>query len=142
MLEGDHLLSHWLKVGRTLTQSNHPSIIRFSFRENKFSRMFFSINVYSPFISSFLPSIQGFQQISPYFRLDKVGRSDMIRIDKDTETGQMSTLHTFLRRHRGDMNPSDTAVFGESTSNQVCLELALGKYCLILCLRQNIKPAL
>ena len=38
--------------------------------------MFFSIKVYSPFISSFLPSIQGFQQIYPYFRLDKVGRSD------------------------------------------------------------------
>ena len=75
VLEGDHLLSHWLKVGRMLTQSNHPSIIRFLFCENKFSRMFFSINVYSPFISSFLPSIQGFQQISPYFRLDKVGRS-------------------------------------------------------------------
>ena len=30
MLEGDHLLSHWLKVGRTLTQSNHHSIFRMS----------------------------------------------------------------------------------------------------------------
>ena len=28
VLEGDHLLSHWLKVGRTLTQSNRPSIFR------------------------------------------------------------------------------------------------------------------
>ena len=28
MLEGDHFLSHWLKVGRTLTQTNLPSIFR------------------------------------------------------------------------------------------------------------------
>ena len=28
MLGGDHLLSHWLKVGLTLTQSNRHSIFR------------------------------------------------------------------------------------------------------------------
>ena len=28
MLEGDHLLSHWLNIGRTLTQPNHRLIFR------------------------------------------------------------------------------------------------------------------
>ena len=28
MLQGDHILSHWLNAGRTLTQSNRPSIFR------------------------------------------------------------------------------------------------------------------
>ena len=48
----------------------------FVFVKINFPGCSFSINMYSPFISSFLPSIQGFQHISPYFRLDKVGRSD------------------------------------------------------------------
>ena len=47
----------------------------FVFVKINFPGCSFSINVYSPFISSFLPSNQGFQQISPYFRLDKVGTS-------------------------------------------------------------------
>jgi len=41
----------------------------------------------------------------------------MLRVDKDTETGIMATMHAFLRRHHGDMDPSDTVVYGSSTAN-------------------------
>ena len=46
--------------------------------------------------------------------------SAIIRVDKGTETGIMATIHSFLRRHHGDMDPHDTVVYGPSTSNQVC----------------------
>ena len=44
----------------------------------------------------------------------------MLRVDKGTETGVMATMHSFLRRHHGDMDPHETVVYGPSTSNQVC----------------------
>ena len=44
-----------------------------------------------------------------------------IRIDKGTETGKMATMHAFIRRHHGDMDPLDTVIYGPSTSNQVHL---------------------
>ena len=43
----------------------------------------------------------------------------MLRIDRGTETGIMATMHSFLRRHHGDMDPSDSVVYGPSTENQV-----------------------
>ena len=43
----------------------------------------------------------------------------MLRVDKGTETGVMATMHSFLRRHHGDMDPHKTVVYGPSTSNQV-----------------------
>ena len=43
----------------------------------------------------------------------------MLRVDRGTETGVMATLHSFLRRHHGDMDPSDSVVYGPSTENQV-----------------------
>ena len=46
--------------------------------------------------------------------------SAILRVDKGTETGIMTTIHSFLRRHHGDMDPHDTVVYGPSTSNQVC----------------------
>ena len=42
-----------------------------------------------------------------------------IRIDKGTETGKMATLHAHLRSNHNDVNPSDTVIYGKSTSNQV-----------------------
>ena len=46
--------------------------------------------------------------------------SNMIRIDKGTETGVMATMHAFLRRNHSDQSDtSDTVIFGPSTSNQV-----------------------
>ncbi|KAM7427620.1 hypothetical protein ABFA07_021268 [Porites harrisoni] len=43
----------------------------------------------------------------------------MLRVDRGTETGVMATLHSFLRRHHGDMDPSDSVVYGPSTENQI-----------------------
>ena len=43
----------------------------------------------------------------------------MLRVDRGSETGIMATMHAFLRRHHGDMDPSDTVVYGPSTANQV-----------------------
>ena len=43
----------------------------------------------------------------------------MLRLDRGTETGVMATMHSFLRRHHGDMDPSDTVVYGPPTENQV-----------------------
>ena len=44
----------------------------------------------------------------------------MIRIDKDTETGTMATIHVFPRKHHNDvMDPVDTILYRPSTSNQV-----------------------
>ncbi|KAK3749360.1 hypothetical protein QZH41_001510 [Actinostola sp. cb2023] len=45
--------------------------------------------------------------------------SAILRVDKGTETGVMGTMHSFLRRHHGDMNPHDTVLYGPSTSNQI-----------------------
>ncbi len=42
-----------------------------------------------------------------------------IPIDKRTETGEMATIHPFLRESHGDMDPVDTVMYGPSTSNQV-----------------------
>ena len=39
----------------------------------------------------------------------------MLRVDKGTETGVMTTMHAFLRRHHGDMDPHDTVLYGPST---------------------------
>ena len=42
------------------------------------------------------------------------------KVDKGTETGTMSTIHAFLRRHDTDVtDPVDTILYGPSTSNQV-----------------------
>ena len=43
----------------------------------------------------------------------------MLRVDRDSDTGIMATMHVFLRRHHGDMDPGDTVVYGPSTANQV-----------------------
>ena len=43
----------------------------------------------------------------------------MLRVDRDSDTGIMATMHAFLRRHHGDMDPGDTVVYGPSTANQV-----------------------
>ena len=50
--------------------------------------------------------------------------ASIIRVDKGTETGDMATLHAYLRRNHGDVNPEDTVVYGKSTSNQVINLLA------------------
>ena len=45
----------------------------------------------------------------------------MLRVDKGTETGIMTTMHAFLRKDHEDMDPVDTVVYGPSTSNQVSM---------------------
>ncbi|XP_028412126.1 uncharacterized protein LOC114534852 [Dendronephthya gigantea] len=45
--------------------------------------------------------------------------ASIMRLDKGTETGIMATMHAFLRRNHGDMESSDTVVYGPSTSNQI-----------------------
>ena len=46
-----------------------------------------------------------------------------LRIDRGTETGTLATMHAFLRRHHGDIDPIETVIFGPWTSNQVSLNL-------------------
>ena len=43
----------------------------------------------------------------------------MLRVHRGSETGIMATMHAFLRRHHGDMDPCDTVVYGPLTANQV-----------------------
>ena len=45
--------------------------------------------------------------------------SAMLRLDKGTKTGTMTTMHAFLHRHHNDMDPHKTVIYGPSTSNQV-----------------------
>ena len=42
-------------------------------------------------------------------------------LDKGSETGVMALMHSFLRRHHGDMDLVKTVMYGPSTSNQVCV---------------------
>lgn len=42
-----------------------------------------------------------------------------LRLDKGTETGIMATMHAFLHRDHGGMDPDDRVIYGPSTSNQV-----------------------
>ena len=62
--------------------------------------------------------------------------SSKLRIDKGTETGKMATMHAFLRKHHGDMDPIDTVIYGPSTSNQVCF-IALSTIYLSACALKN-----
>ena len=43
----------------------------------------------------------------------------ILRVDRGSEIGIMATMHVFLQRRHGDMDPSDTVVYGWSTANQV-----------------------
>ena len=43
----------------------------------------------------------------------------ILRVDRGTETGVMATMHAYLRRNHGDMDPTDTVIFGPSTANQI-----------------------
>lgn len=45
--------------------------------------------------------------------------STYLRMDRGTETGTMATLHAYLRQSHEDMDPSETIIYGPSTSNQV-----------------------
>ena len=48
----------------------------------------------------------------------------ILRLNKGTKTGVMATMHAFLHRNHNDMDPTQTVIFGPSTSNQVCV-----RYC-------------
>lgn len=50
-----------------------------------------------------------------------------MRMDKGTETGVLATMHSFLRRHHGDIDPCETVIYGPSTSNQVCISINFGR---------------
>ena len=47
----------------------------------------------------------------------------ILRVDKGTETGIITTMHAFLRQSHGDMDPRGTVIYGPSTSNQVLSKL-------------------
>ena len=53
----------------------------------------------------------------------------ILRLDKGSETGVMATMHAYLRGNHGGMNPSDTVIFGPSTSNQVSVISFLYQKC-------------
>ncbi len=55
--------------------------------------------------------------------------ASIIRIDKGTETGEMATLHAYLQRNHGDLDPVDTVIYGKSTSNQVSIKPISNVYC-------------
>ena len=40
-------------------------------------------------------------------------------MDKGTETGVLATINAYLREQHGDIEPSETIIYGPSTSNQV-----------------------
>ena len=42
-----------------------------------------------------------------------------LRMDRGTETGVMATMHAFLRQYHGDIDPTETVIYGPSTANQV-----------------------
>ena len=43
--------------------------------------------------------------------------ASIIRVDKETETGVMATMHTYLhQQHKDEMHPIETVIY---TSNQV-----------------------
>ena len=43
-----------------------------------------------------------------------------IRIDKETETGVMATMQSYLRQYDADLDdPTDTIIYGPSSSKQV-----------------------
>lgn len=42
-----------------------------------------------------------------------------LRMDRGTETGVMATMHAFLRQHHGDIDPTETVIYGPFTANQV-----------------------
>ena len=51
--------------------------------------------------------------------------SKHLRLDKGTETGDMATIHAFIRQQNGDNEEgADTVHYGPSTSNRVSHKLA------------------
>jgi len=49
-----------------------------------------------------------------------------LRMDRGTETGVMATMHAFLRQHHGDIDPTETVIYGPSTANQVSVFVCCG----------------
>ena len=63
------------------------------------------------------PEIIGRWYLEHLYKTRKI--SAILRVDKGTETGVLASMHSFIRRHHGDMDPHNTVVYGPSTSNQV-----------------------
>ena len=54
------------------------------------------------------------------FLVDTKVMASMLRLDRGSETGTMTTIHAFLRmNHTDDVEPEDSVLYGPSTSNQV-----------------------
>ena len=53
--------------------------------------------------------------------------SSYMRMDKETETGVLATMHSFLRCHHGHIDPCETVIYGPSTSNQVSISINFGR---------------
>lgn len=52
--------------------------------------------------------------------------ASIIRVDKGTETGVMASMHAYLcQQHEDDMDPTETVIYGPSTSNQVGISIYL-----------------
>lgn len=54
-----------------------------------------------------------------------------LRMARGTETGVMATMHAFLRQHHGDIDQTETVIYGPSTDNQVSQSSCMAVYCII-----------
>ena len=64
------------------------------------------------------PNLIGRFYLDHLFKTRKI--ASYLRLDKGTETGVIATMHCYLRQHHGDIDdPTETIMFGPSTSNQV-----------------------
>ena len=61
-------------------------------------------------------------------------------MDRGTETGVMATMHAFLRKHHGDMDPAETVIYGPSAANQVSRNFVSGNSKLVHIINIPGKP--
>lgn len=68
-------------------------------------------------MSNFHPKLTG-QWYLEYLYVSRKLPS-IIRVDRGSETGIISSMQGFLRQNHGDIEPTDTVVYGPSTTNKV-----------------------
>ena len=61
-------------------------------------------------------------------------------MDRATETGVMATMHAFVRKLHGDMDPAETVIYGPSTANQVSRNFVSGNSKLVHIINIPGKP--
>ena len=61
----------------------------------------------------------------------------ILRLDKGTETGIITTMHAFLRQSHGDMDPCDTDIWSFNTKPGTSLKMLIGFSANIACSRHS-----